>query len=328
MTIHTLKKDYSLPLAVAAFVMLMLAMVQLKVPRPMIILERFIPGAGWFEIILIAIYGGFVAYKMQNPVHVPRWRKITWTIFSSFFFLQLILGLVGFDKFLMTGKLHLPIPTMIISGPIYRGHTSFMTILFLSTIFLAGPSWCSQLCYFGAFDRLASSGKTKRGKIKNKLAIKSTIFFLVIVTTIILRWFNVSNFWATILGISFGLIGIGVMIYFSRKQHRMVHCSTYCPIGTTVNVLKYANPFRMYIDDNCNLCMRCVSHCKYDALNPEDVKKKKPSYSCTLCGDCLSACRDQSIKYKYFNLGPTASRNLYLFLTISLHAVFLALARI
>jgi hypothetical protein len=230
MTIHTLKKDYSLPLAVAAFVMLMLAMVQLKVPRPMIILERLIPGAGWFEIILIAIYGGFVAYKMQNPVHVPKWRKITWTIFSSFFFLQLILGLVGFDKFLMTGKLHLPIPTMIISGPIYRGHTSFMTILFLSTIFLAGPSWCSQLCYFGAFDRLASSGKTKRGKIKNKLAIKSTIFFLVIVTTIILRWFNVSNFWATILGISFGLIGIGVMIYFSRKQHRMVHCSTYCPI--------------------------------------------------------------------------------------------------
>lgn len=328
MRIDSFKKLYFLPTAVFVFVFFLLAMVQLKVQRPMILMERFIPGAGWFEMILISIYGGYVAYKMQNPVNVAKWRQLTWTIFSFFFFLQLVLGLIGFDKFLMTGKLHLPIPAMIISGPIYRDHISFMTILFLSTIFLAGPSWCSQLCYFGAFDRLASSGKTRRGSIKNKLAIKSSVFFIVIVVTILLRWFNVSNLWATLIGLTFGLIGIGIMMFYSRKQNRMVHCTAYCPIGTTVSILKYANPFRMYIDDNCNLCMRCTSHCKYDALNPQDVKNKKPSYSCTLCGDCLSACKDHSIKYKYFNLGPTASRNLYLFITISLHAVFLALARI
>jgi polyferredoxin len=265
---------------------------------------------------------------MQDPVNVPRWRQLTWTIFSTVFFLQLILGLSGLDKFLMTGKLHLPVPLMIISGPVYREHISVMTILFLSTVFLTGPSWCSHLCYFGAFDRLASSGKTKRAKIKNKLAIKSTIFFLAIAVTILLRWFNVPSLWATILGLAFGLIGIGVMIIFSREQGRMIHCTLYCPIGSVVSVMKYANPFRMYIDDKCNLCMKCTSYCKYDALNPQDVKNKKPSYSCTLCGDCLSGCKDNSIKYKYLKLNPVVSRNLYLFLTISLHAVFLALARI
>ena len=53
-------------------------------------------------------------------------------------------------------------------------------------------------------------------------------------------------------------------------------------------------------------------------LIPEVIDKK---FVC-------AACRDNSIKYKYLKLSPEASRNLYLFFTISLHAVFLALARI
>lgn len=55
---------------------------------------------------------------------------------------------------------------MILAGPIYRGHISVMTILFLSTVVLSGPAWCSHLCYFGAIDNLAASGKTRRGSIK------------------------------------------------------------------------------------------------------------------------------------------------------------------
>ncbi len=322
------KKTLLLPAGVFIFVFIILGIIQIKLTNPMILLERFVKGGGWFEIALIAFYAAFVARKMQNPVNVPRWRKLTWTIFSTVFFMQLILGLSGFEKFLMTGKLHLPVPLMILSGPVYREHISFMTILFLSTVFISGPAWCSLLCYFGAFDRFASSGRTKRGKIKNKLAIKSTIFFLAITVTILLRWFNVSLLWATLLGLAFGLIGIGIMIVFSRKQGRMIHCTLYCPVGSVVNVLKYANPFRMYIDDKCNLCMKCASYCKYDALSLQDIKNKKPSYSCTLCGDCLAGCKDSSIKYKYLKLNPVASRNLYLFLTISLHAIFLALARI
>ncbi len=132
------------------------------------ILERFIPGAGWFEIAVISIYGGYVAFKMQDPINVPRWRRITWITFSIVFFTQLILGLSGLDKFLMTGKLHLPIPMMILAGPLYRGQTSIMTLLFLSTVILSGPAWCSQLCYFGAFDSLASRGKTQRWRVEKQ----------------------------------------------------------------------------------------------------------------------------------------------------------------
>jgi ferredoxin-type protein NapH len=329
MLLRSFKNRSALPLAVFSFVFLLLSMVQLKMKLPMLIVERFIRGAGWFEIAAIAVYAAFVTYKMQDPVNVPRWRSITWITFSTVFFIQLILGLSGLEKFLMTGRLHLPIPMMILGGPLYRGQTSVMTFLFLSTIILSGPAWCSHLCYFGAFDALvASGGKTPRGALKNKIAIKSTVMLLVIFTIILLRWFNVPVLWATILAITFGTGGMAVIIFISGKKRRMIHCVMYCPIGSLVNVLKYANPFRMYIDSNCSLCMKCSSFCKYDALNPHDIKNKKPSFSCTYCGDCLAACRDNSIKYKYLKLSPTASRNLYLFFTISLHAVFLALARL
>jgi polyferredoxin len=296
--------------------------------RPMILAERFIKGGGWVEIFLIAVYGAFVIYKMQDPVNVPKWRKITWTIFSVVFFSQLIIGLSGFEKFLMTGKLHLPIPMMILAGPIYRGQFSVMTILFLSTVVLTGPAWCSQLCYFGAFDNLASQGKTTRNVLKNKLAIKSSILFIVIATAIVMRILQVPGLISTLVAVAFGVTGILIMLLFSVKRKKMVHCTMYCPIGSVVNIFKYVNPFRMYIDQSCTLCMHCTKFCKYDALNPANIKNGKPSMSCTLCGDCLAGCHHSSIKYKYFRLKPEAARNLYLILTISLHASCIALARI
>jgi ferredoxin-type protein NapH len=323
-----IKSKYTLPLAVCLLTFVLLAFVQVKVARPMILAERFIRGGGWVEIILISLYGAFVIHKMQDPNNVPKWRKITWTIFSIVFFSQLILGISGFDKFLMTGKLHLPIPMMILAGPIYRGQLSVMTILFISTVILTGPAWCSQLCYFGAFDNLASGGRTSRDILRFKGAIKSTILVLVITMALILRWLKVSGLTSTLIALAFGLTGITVMILFSMKRKKMVHCIMFCPIGTVVNLFKHINPFRMYIDKTCTLCMNCTKFCKYDALNVQDIKNRKPSITCTLCGDCLAGCHHNSIKYKYFNFKPEVARNIYLILTISLHASCIALARI
>ena len=294
----------------------------------MILAERFLKGAGWAEIFFIACYGAVVAFKMQDPMNVPSWRKITWSIFSIIFFAQLIIGLSGFEKFLMTGKLHLPIPMMILGGPIYRGQLSVMTILFLSTVVLTGPAWCSQLCYFGAFDNLASGGKTSKEILRNKVAIKSTIVVLVIAMAIFLLWMNIPRLISTLIAVGFGITGILIMILFSFKKNKMVHCTMYCPIGTIVNIVKHVNPFRMYIDKSCTLCMNCTKFCKYDALNIQDIKNSKPSITCTLCGDCLAGCHHNSIKYKFLKMRPEQARNLYLILTISLHAACIALARI
>lgn len=321
-------KSYKLPIIVFLSAFTLLAFVQLKVEKPMILAERFFPGAGWIEIFIISCYGALVVFKMQDPKNVPHWRKFTWTVFSVIFFSQLLIGLSGFDKFLMTGKLHLPIPMMILGGPIYRGQLSVMTILFLSTVILTGPAWCSQLCYFGAFDNLFAGGKTSKEILRHKGAVKSTILILVISMALVLRFLNVPVLTATIIAALFGISGISVMIFFSQRRGKMVHCVMYCPIGTLVNIFKHVNPFRMYIDQSCTLCMNCTKYCKYDALNPADIKNVKPAITCTLCGDCLAGCHRNSIKYKFLKMEPDKARNLYLILTISLHAACIALARI
>jgi len=323
-------KKIRLPAAVFMLVLFLLVPVQLKVERPMLLLERFVSGGGWIQIFLIAAYGALVAYKMQDPKKVQAWRKYTWLAFSVVFFSQLALGLMGFEKFLMTGKLHLPIPMMIVAGPIYRGHTSVMTILFLSTVVLSGPAWCSHLCYFGAMDSMAAGVKnTRRGPIRNKWALKSTVIILVAAGALALRWMGASVITATWMALGFGVIGLGMILMISRREGRMVHCTAYCPVGTVVNLTRFVNPFRMYIDpQSCTDCMACTRVCKYDALRPSHVAARKPGLTCTLCGDCLASCHAGSLKYRFLKLKPAMARNLFLLISISLHAATMALARI
>jgi len=322
-------KSLKLPLLVFLFTIFLLTMVQVQVDNPLLLLERFVKGGGWFEIAIIGLYGALVAYNMQDPGKVVVWRKYTWFAFAVVFFSQLILGLLGFENFLMTGKLHLPVPAMILAGPLYRGHTSVMSILFVSTIILSGPAWCSHLCYFGAIDGLAAGRKISKSPIRNKWALKSTVLILVILGAIILRWMKVPVLTATIIAGGFGVIGLGVILLVSRREGSMVHCTSYCPIGTVVNLTRFVNPFRMYIDNqSCTDCIACTRYCKYDALNRSDISARKPGLSCTLCGDCVSSCHAGSIKYRFLRLSPVAARNLYLLITIALHASTLALARI
>lgn len=315
-------------LVIAVFTILLLSIVQLKIENPLLLAERFVKNAGWIEILFTGFYAAFLSWKMMDPKNVAKWRIISWNIFSLVFFSQLVLGLILNKKFLMTGNLHLPIPAMILSGPIYRGQISVMSILFLSTIVLTGPAWCSQLCYFGSLDANLAGRKPHRGKISHKMRIKHTALLAVIIVTLLFRLLNVNTLISTIVGLIFGIGGLVIITIWSRSKGKMIHCILYCPIGTIVNYLKYINPFRMYIDSNCSFCGSCSQVCRYDALTLHDLSRKKPGITCTYCGDCLSSCQVNSLHYKLFNLKPDLSRKIYLFLTISIHATFLALARI
>jgi ferredoxin-type protein NapH len=322
------KPKIYISIGVFVFVAAILFPVQLMVERPMLITERFWPGVGWFQIFLMGLYGALLFYKMHNPANVNKWRKWSWTLFSVVFFGQLILGISGFETFLMTGDLHLPVPAMIVAGPVYRFEIGFMTILFLTTIILSGPAWCSHFCYFGALDNLAAAQSKKPRSFKLRKAFSITTLSIVVAGALLMCFLGTSAETAAIAGGIFGIIGIGIILSLSRKQRMMVHCTAYCPVGTVINYLGRINPFRMYIDNNCTSCNLCTRYCLYDALRPEDIANKKPGTSCTLCGDCVTSCHAGSIKYKFLSLSPEASRNLYLFITVGIHTVFLALARI
>jgi len=308
----------------------LLSIVQLKVSNPMLLSERFVDGAGWIQIFLMSVFGSFLYSKMSDPKNTKRWRTFSWTLFSIVFFLQLGLGLVGFDDFLMTGKLHFPIPAIIPGGAIYRMEFGFMPILFTATVLLTGPAWCSQLCYFGALDNLSASIKSKKQKSRkqNLLLIKNIILGVFISTVVVLRTVNLPIKTIVIIASTFGVIGALVIVILSPQKGKMTHCIYYCPLGTILNYSRHINPFRMYIDDNCTECMACASSCKYQALEKENILKRKPCFTCTMCGDCIDTCHTNSIKYKFFKLSPENARNLYLIITISVYIVFLNVARI
>ena len=165
--------------------------------------------------------------------------------------------------------------------------------------------------------------------IRNKWALKSTVTLLVILAAVVLRWMKVPVQTATLVAGGFGVIGLGLILITSRKEGRMVQCTAFCPIGTVVNLTRFVNPFRMYIDNkSCTDCMACTRYCKYDALNKNHIVARKPGLTCTLCGDCISSCHAGSLKYRFLRLSPHAARNLYLLISISLHASTMALARI
>jgi ferredoxin-type protein NapH len=165
-------------------------------------------------------------------------------------------------------------------------------------------------------------------RLNSVFRIKHIFLLSIILITILLKLLGVDTRITTALALGFGLIGIGIILYLSRRQGKMVHCILWCPIGTLVNYMKLVSPFRMYIDDSCTNCMACTRHCNYDALGREDILKRIPGLSCTYCGDCLHSCKTESIRYKFLSLSSQQAKNLWIVLTISLHAIFLALARI
>jgi hypothetical protein len=127
----------------------------------MLLAERSLPGAGWVQAAGLAAYAFWLIGVLYSPRTAAIWRRRLWTFFSIVFFTQLAIGLAGVEQFLMSGDLHLPIPAMIIAGPLYRGEGLFMPILFGATLLLVGPAWCSYLCYVGSWDLNLAAGRRR-----------------------------------------------------------------------------------------------------------------------------------------------------------------------
>lgn len=313
---------------VSGLVILQLVPVQMVMERPLLMAERFIQGGGWIQILLLSVLGFIITFNMLDLNKVPKWRRGIWLIFSIYFFIQFAIGLFLDDRFLMSGKLHLPVPFMIAAGPLFRMQFSIMTLIFLGTILLSGPAWCSHFCYFGAWDSVAAKGKTDRKPLNNKWLIKNSFLVLVIAGALIFNVLGLRGLQTLIPALILAGGGVGVILLISRKKNKMVHCTLFCPIGTLVSYFKWISPFRLRIEESsCTDCMACLPSCKYDALNREDILDRKPGLTCTLCGDCLSTCKDGSIQYRLFNFSATTSRTIFLVVTITLYILCFGMAR-
>lgn len=328
------------PTAAALLTVVILGVVQVMVSPPLMLLERFLPGFGWLEILFAALYAGWATERLLSR-DAARWRRRLWTFFSVFFFGQLALGLFVDPHFLMhPHALHFPIPALIFGGPIYRGNHFFMIILFLSTLVLVGPAWCSHLCYLGAWDLNAAAHGSKHPRNLPTWSrwVRVGLLLLLIGVAWLLGYLGASPFIAGSLALAFGLGGVAVMLLISRRRGTMAHCVVYCPIGLVANILGKLSPFRMRIADGCTLCNRCTAVCRYDALGPKRLAEKKVGFNCTLCGDCVPVCPTGDMQMTFLGMtflgmtflgtSPAVARAIFIVLVVALQASTLCLARI
>ncbi|MCP4602992.1 MAG: 4Fe-4S binding protein [Proteobacteria bacterium] len=308
---------------------LTLSVVQMNVANPMLIFERFLSGAGWIEILALSIYAAWITDRMLDAKSTAIWRRRIWLVFSVVFFAQLVLGLSGVSQFLMTGELHLPVPALIAAGPIFRGEKFFMLILFGATLLLVGPAWCSHLCYIGAWDHAASLKRRQPNQLPlwTKKA-RVGILVLVIVSAILLRISGATVEMAGALALVFGFLGVVTMLSWSRKNGVMVHCTVMCPIGLIANLLGKLSLFRIRIREGCTQCGKCSLVCRYNALSSSDIENKCPGLTCTLCGDCIGQCKDERLDFFFTFSNKPGARAAFITLAVSLHAIFMGVARI
>jgi ferredoxin len=307
----------------------LLTVVHLKVTPPVLLLERFFPGTGFIEVVLLALYAGWITEKMLDAKTSPKIRSRVWLLFSAVFFSQFLIGLMGVEKCLMTGKLHLPIPAMIIAGPISRGRITFMLILFVITALLIGAAWCSHLCYIGSWDYLSSRHTRRPRDLPQKSRwLRTGIFLAVILAALLFRIFGLTSTAMTGIALAYGILGVCVMILISRKNGVMTHCVIYCPIGLAANLIGRLSPFRIRFKKTCDDCGACHYSCQYDALTKSHIHKRKPGLTCTLCGDCIPSCSKNALEYGFFRLQPETARTIFIVVVIALHAIFLGVARI
>ncbi|MHC1790119.1 4Fe-4S binding protein [Solidesulfovibrio sp.] len=308
----------------------LLVLARAKVSFPILLADRFFPGWGLLEVTGLALYAAWLTGRMIDAPRTGPLRSRYWAAFSLVFFGQLALGLAGETLFLMTGALHLPVPALIAAGPAFRGGGYFMPILYLSTMLLVGPGWCSHLCYIGAADdACARLGRKTPKRLPARIGWwRLATLGLTVGGALAMRWAGVPTLAAVWAAAIFGLVGLAIMATRSRATGVMVHCTAYCPIGLVGNVLGKISPWRIRIAEGCDGCGRCTRVCRYLALSPADLASGRPGSTCTLCGDCVGACPGARISFRFPGLSPIAARQAFFALVIALHAVFLGVARI
>ncbi len=291
--------------------------------------DRFMPGSGLLEIVLVAVYAAVLCGRLLDRRTARTARAQAWFLFSAVFFGQLILGLAGVERMLMTGDLHLPVPALIIAGPLYRGAGFFMLMLFAVSVLLVGPAWCSHLCYIGAWDDRLS--RRHRGAPESVPAWGARLRWLiasgVLLAALGLRLAGVPVWVAAWGAALFGLLGVGIMLFASSRTGTMVHCSTFCPLGLAGNVLGRLAPWRLRINARCTGCGACVRVCRYNALRAEDLERRRPGLSCSLCRDCTMVCAHGAMELTCGGQSGRGVERSFVVLVAVLHAVFLAVAR-
>ena len=299
--------------------------------RPdLLLLHRLVPGWGAGQALLAGLWAGLVYGWLADRRRAPVWRRRIWLLFSCVFFAQLLAGLFLHSLFLLQGVPHLPVPGLILSGPLYRGGGSlFMPGLFAVSLLLAGSAWCSHLCYLGVWDARAADAGPRRGVPAVWRKVRWVLLAMSLLLPPGLRLAGLPWPWALVLALALGLALLPCALRLSRRLGIPVYCCGICPLGLTANLLGRLSPWRLRRNGRCTGCGACARACRYGALRldgPGTVSG--PDWRCTLCRDCLSVCRHGALEIRCCGQGAAGVEQALLCSLSVLHTLFLFMGRV
>lgn len=305
-------------------------------PFRLLVGERLLPwqGVNGLAILLLAWWGGYCAQGLLNPQTSSRRRRVMWTVFASVFFLQFLLGVTVASSLLMTGRLHVPVPFMMLSGPAYRGEGLFMLALFSMSVLLAGSAWCSHLCYFGVWDCLSASSSGRKGRpVKGGRSLRDWRWGFLAAAVALPLFLSV---WGVPLGYALGAALAAALLapfVWKRSSANGVreYCGRFCPMGLAASLLGRLSPWRMRVGAACTGCMKCAAACRDLAISRE-CGTCHISRRCTLCRDCISRCSHGALGLgmagPFSSISPARADLYFVTLVSVMHVVFLATARV
>lgn len=176
--------------------------------------------------------------------------------------------------------------------------------------FFLGQTWCGWVCHLGAMQEFLY--KRNRFKALKSVAaqrimkyLRIALFAVLLVQLLITNTYlfdRIDPFrivynlglgadWATWTLTGFVLL---VSLFIYRP-----FCRAACPIGLMLGLVKFV-PFASRISSNssCLSCSTASKACDYQAINKIDGSTKISHPDCIACGDCLSACSKQEMKFK------------------------------
>ncbi len=282
----------------------------------------------------LLLHAAAILWRRRGEKNLPVPELARSRVFSVSVLLLFLLGVTVAPSLLMTGKLHIPVPFMMISGPVYREEGFFMLALFSVSVLMAGSSWCSHLCYFGVWDCLAAASFRRKGHPVpgGKKACDWRWFSLAAAVGIPL----LLSVWGVPLGYALAAafaVALTAPFAWKRSSENGVreYCSRFCPMGLTASLLGRLSPWRMRVRETCTGCMRCASACRDLAIS-RGGGACRISRRCTLCRDCISRCPHGALSLGMagpFSSVPSVRADMYFVTLVSvMHVVFLATARI
>ncbi len=179
------------------------------------------------------------------------------------------------------------------------------------TAILFGRVFCGWVCPMGAVQHFVyrkETGKKRQRfdvgpRLHNVLRYgKYVILVALVIATIVTQTKVLEDIdpFKALFNIELALIPTSILVVLMAVSLVIGFpwCKYVCPLGAFLALFSKFTLFKVKIGDKCTNCRAChMVFCDYKAIKPGEVKPQINQLECTRCGECISRCPYDAMKF-------------------------------